>query len=264
MLRFFRQLRQRLLPIAIGTDNKFSKYLLYAVGEILLVVVGILIALQVDAWQQRQDEADQEAYYLSRLQAELNTNRSIAEEMAAFRAFQNNNAHLVTTILYEKTSKDSVNQAFFLAVEHLTWLYTPPFEKDVWEELKSTGNIDLISDRELRTRLSQAYNTMDFYSIFEREWATFNLGYRRLLGDAEVFSFQTRYRLTKGLSPTGVHGVIDPLPDFKTTVTRLREIRGLEGYLTDIILSSETGAKMYSRLAKNIDILLSEIKRTNP
>jgi len=35
MIRFFRQIRQRLLPIAIGTDNKFSKYLLYAVGEIL-------------------------------------------------------------------------------------------------------------------------------------------------------------------------------------------------------------------------------------
>jgi len=47
MLRFFRQLRQRLL-----TDNKFSKYLLYAIGEILLVVIGILIALQVDNWNE--------------------------------------------------------------------------------------------------------------------------------------------------------------------------------------------------------------------
>src|SRR5210317_1876116 len=47
MLRFFRQIRQRLL-----TDNKFSKYLLYAVGEILLVVIGILIALQVNNWNE--------------------------------------------------------------------------------------------------------------------------------------------------------------------------------------------------------------------
>jgi hypothetical protein len=45
MLRFLRQIRQRLLPIAIGTENKFSKYLLYAVGEILLVVIGILSAV---------------------------------------------------------------------------------------------------------------------------------------------------------------------------------------------------------------------------
>ncbi|MBC2839848.1 hypothetical protein [Robiginitalea sp. SC105] len=42
MIRFFRQLRQRLIA-----DNQFSKYLLYAVGEILLVVFGIIIPLQV-------------------------------------------------------------------------------------------------------------------------------------------------------------------------------------------------------------------------
>ena len=49
MLRFFRQIRQRML-----THNKFSKYLLYAVGEILLVVIGILIALQIDNWNQER------------------------------------------------------------------------------------------------------------------------------------------------------------------------------------------------------------------
>lgn len=43
MIRFFRKIRQQLL-----TENKFSKYLLYALGEIVLVVIGILIALQVN------------------------------------------------------------------------------------------------------------------------------------------------------------------------------------------------------------------------
>ncbi|WP_445386449.1 DUF6090 family protein [Robiginitalea sp. IMCC44478] len=47
MIRFFRQIRQRLL-----TDNKISKYLLYAVGEILLVMIGILLALQVNNWNE--------------------------------------------------------------------------------------------------------------------------------------------------------------------------------------------------------------------
>ncbi len=51
MLRFFRHLRQRLI-----TTNKFSKYLLYALGEILLVAIGILIALQVDNWNEERKE----------------------------------------------------------------------------------------------------------------------------------------------------------------------------------------------------------------
>jgi hypothetical protein len=47
MIKFFRKIRQKLL-----TENKFSKYLIYAVGEILLVVIGILIALQINNWNE--------------------------------------------------------------------------------------------------------------------------------------------------------------------------------------------------------------------
>ena len=45
MIKFFRKIRQKLI-----TENKFNRYLLYAIGEIILVVIGILIALQVNNW----------------------------------------------------------------------------------------------------------------------------------------------------------------------------------------------------------------------
>lgn len=43
MIQFFRKTCQKLL-----TENKFSKYLLYAIREIVLVVIGVLIALQIN------------------------------------------------------------------------------------------------------------------------------------------------------------------------------------------------------------------------
>ena len=49
MIRFFRHLRQRLLA-----NDKFSKYLLYAFGEIVLVMIGILLALQVNNWNEER------------------------------------------------------------------------------------------------------------------------------------------------------------------------------------------------------------------
>ncbi len=65
MLRFFRQIRQRLLtdnpPDQASRAGKFSKYLLYAVGEILLVVFGILIALQLDTWKNESRDREKEA-----------------------------------------------------------------------------------------------------------------------------------------------------------------------------------------------------------
>ena len=68
MLRFFRQLRQRLLPIAIGTENKFSRYLFYALGEIMLVVIGILVALQVDNWNEDRKKHEQADEFRTQLQ----------------------------------------------------------------------------------------------------------------------------------------------------------------------------------------------------
>lgn len=51
MIKFFRKIRQKLL-----SENKFSKYLLYAIGEIILVVIGILIALQINNRNEEQKE----------------------------------------------------------------------------------------------------------------------------------------------------------------------------------------------------------------
>ena len=45
MIKYFRKIRQKLL-----SENKFSKYLIYAIGEILLAVIGILIALRINNW----------------------------------------------------------------------------------------------------------------------------------------------------------------------------------------------------------------------
>ena len=52
MIKFFRQIRQQLL-----TENKLAKYLLYAIGEIILVVIGILIGLQINNWNTSKIES---------------------------------------------------------------------------------------------------------------------------------------------------------------------------------------------------------------
>jgi len=74
MLRFFRQLRQRLL-----TENRFSKYLLYAVGEILLVMIGILLALQVNNWNEGRKDRILEKEVLIALKQTLESNITIVE-----------------------------------------------------------------------------------------------------------------------------------------------------------------------------------------
>ena len=60
MIKFFRKIRQKLV-----SENKFSRYLLYAIGEIILVVIGIILALQLNNWNEQRKLKAQEAELLS-------------------------------------------------------------------------------------------------------------------------------------------------------------------------------------------------------
>ena len=51
MIKFFRQIRKTLI-----NQNNMGKYFKYAIGEILLVVIGILIALQINIWNEQKKE----------------------------------------------------------------------------------------------------------------------------------------------------------------------------------------------------------------
>ncbi len=66
MIKFFRKIRQTLL-----VENKFSKYLLYAIGEIFLVVIGILIALSINNWNDGRKKTNLKANYIESLKRDL-------------------------------------------------------------------------------------------------------------------------------------------------------------------------------------------------
>ena len=69
MIKFFRKIRQKLL-----SENKFSKYLIYALGEIVLVVIGILIALQINNLNEQRKQNNLEQDYLFALKTEFENN----------------------------------------------------------------------------------------------------------------------------------------------------------------------------------------------
>ena len=69
MLKFFRNIRQKLI-----TENRFSKYMVYAVGEIFLVVIGILIALQINNWNEAHKTEQKQRDYLALIKNEMSSN----------------------------------------------------------------------------------------------------------------------------------------------------------------------------------------------
>jgi hypothetical protein len=68
MIKFFRKIRQKLL-----NENKFSKYLLYAIGEIVLVVIGILIALSINNWNDERKKTNLKSSFIKSLKRDLSS-----------------------------------------------------------------------------------------------------------------------------------------------------------------------------------------------
>ncbi len=156
MLRFFRQIRQRLL-----TDNKFSKYLLYAVGEILLVVIGILIALQVDTWQDASQKRNQEIEVLSQLKealglevSDLQVNVSAIE--GSLQSIHLLQKHLEGRLPYH----DSLAFHFGNSSKGLGYIT----RSGVYEQLKSIG-MDLITNDSLRNQIVMHYDVNTSYLV---------------------------------------------------------------------------------------------------
>ena len=68
MIKFFRKIRYNLME-----QNKTGKYLKYAIGEIVLVMIGILLALQVNHWNNQRLDAKKEQLILKNLKSDFET-----------------------------------------------------------------------------------------------------------------------------------------------------------------------------------------------
>lgn len=76
MLRFFRQIRKKLME-----QNKVRTYLLYAIGEIALVMIGILLALQVNNWNEKTNQTQTAQYHLEILKQNLEDDKEQLQDL---------------------------------------------------------------------------------------------------------------------------------------------------------------------------------------
>lgn len=148
MLRFFRDIRRRLI-----IPENVRRYLLYAFGEILLVVIGILIALQVNNWNENRILEKTELQLLADIRENLIASR---QDLMAGRQMNllinKNNKLIQEAIDQDLPLTDSLSVAFGTL---LNW-HSPFFTYTAYESLKSKG-LDLMQNKELKKAISMMY-----------------------------------------------------------------------------------------------------------
>lgn len=147
MINFLRRIRRDLLH-----ENKTSIYLIYAVGEVVLVVFGILIAMQIDNWNELKKDRSEEIEILNSFHEEFLENKERMKTVESlFSEISQSNQLLMNLIGKKSTELELVNTDSLLGVSIFYYDYIPG--DYVLSNLKSTGKLNLISSDKLRKLL---------------------------------------------------------------------------------------------------------------
>lgn len=156
MIKFFRHIRKKLL-----TENKIGDYLIYALGEIILVVIGILIALQVNNWNLQNKINKEEQIYLSALIE--NVDQDISELQWLIR---NDSLSLIANkILLSAFENDSIRrdksalQFNFIQTSFIN-SFSP--NQPVFNQLTSTAKLNYISNDSIKNQIQEYYDGVEF------------------------------------------------------------------------------------------------------
>ena len=145
-------------------ENKFSKYLLYAIGEIILVVIGILIALQINNWNQNRLEKIKSQAYYQRIIEDLDLMMaSMNNEITRSKNVEKYIVSALTTIESGQLTKDNKDSLDYALNNYYRFVPIDANLKSI-EELKSSGQYGLIQNKGLRKSIDSYTSYLSLYS----------------------------------------------------------------------------------------------------
>ncbi|WP_223033623.1 DUF6090 family protein [Hanstruepera marina] len=210
MIKFFRKIRQNLL-----SENKFSKYLIYAVGEIVLVVIGILIALSINNKNEERKLRDNEQALLLQLKQEFESNLNQLNQKIEMREIMINSAQKLLKMIDDKNQMIPDSIGHYLSFTRMNPTFDP-----IRNDLTVGDKLSLIENVELKKMLTQWESNEEQLEESERRWLySLNTYFRPLLYEHNLARelFEINYQsgsmslmsLTKSVDAVTINKSID-------------------------------------------------------
>ena len=233
MIKFFRKIRYDLME-----TGKTGKYFKYAIGEIILVVIGILIALSINNWNENRKETNYEQKILKELKSDFSYNKSELNRniIKATSLAHNSDSLLVLFNL----PKDEVDPSiFFNYWRKLGGYSTYNPSNGALNNLISSGNLNIIKNDSLRKHLARWSGILEDVKEDEKRLIDF--------GDTRMTPIRLEYLNTKSKSANVVKALLENLK-FENIVRTIRA-------------SANYNVENYEVLGIEITIILDEINR---
>ena len=235
MIQFFRRIRQKLLE-----ENRFVKYLMYALGEIVLVVIGILIALQINNWNEAKKEREIEIEVLLQFKEDLEGDRENIENVEFW----------MQKVIYSST----------VVVDQLknkrAWHDSLAIHFDLWNDFEQLGlntvaisnlrsrGAELISNKELRNSIVKLYDKTYFYISKSNEFFRedhIHMSYPKFVEHIEPIKWR------EGAIPSDYEALLQD-QEFINTVQWIRN-------------AAEFDSEYHLKTIKEINLVLDEINQ---
>ena len=201
MIKLFRKLRQRLL-----TENKVGKYLLYAIGEIVLVVIGILIALQINNWNENRKQNNAEEIFLRGIKFDLLKDRefiafvltSIEPKVEAYRILNKTVQPDYTT---NRVKIDSLLSIYLFSGNRTFYPVSGSFQSSI-----SGNEINKYKRKEVTQKIIKLYSStydrlVDNGEILDNRWS----------GISKKYSHERRVKQFSSLDTKSLSQVLDDI-----------------------------------------------------
>ncbi len=153
MIKFFRHIRQRYI-----SEGKTKKYLLYAIGEIVLVVLGILIALSINTWNENRKLKQQERSYYCKINEDLSSDLSNIEKSKT--SLENRILvldKLLINLLKVQDDKSVLLEDYLAAVR--SYRFIP--SKAAIIDITSSGKLENLKNPQLKNSILNYYSELD-------------------------------------------------------------------------------------------------------
>ena len=161
MIRLFRKTRVKLL-----TENKLAKYFIYAIGEVLIVIIGILIAIQINSWNNDRIQAKKEVAYIEEIRKSLISDLERLEFIIDFNHKKDSCINRSMELLGTKMSNTERTSEFMSLMIESTGTYEIFRSNSVaFNNMISAETIEIISNDSLRMAFANYYGKEAQYEM---------------------------------------------------------------------------------------------------
>ncbi len=211
--------------------RRFTKHIKeqnwFAVGlDVIVVVVGIFLGMQVTEWNEERKEQAMESDYLIRFITDLETDLKLLDIAILLSESRQEMAQFLIDAAAEETLVHGKPVYFLKSIEQANYSYAPPPSNNSYQEITYSGRLDIISNQSLRTAI------LEYYGLIEegKQWNTF------------WYHLQTEYQERKAgiMAPEQYIGFYDEEPEVNVedalkVLNRLRENKKLLEWVPQII-----------------------------